>query len=318
MAEERQSHPAKPLWIWLERKIMAAPAVFWLLLSLFVNLILIVSALILLFMPRTAQMSAAVTTETWSVFLESGDEFPIDLLNFSRVSSGIPSECGTVTRELIDFGETVRHPTQIDFVALGNQEYRVTVRPLDQQRRQIAAVLCDNAVLKIDRSIQLVYNQNSQTFVGRGVVRLGDLPRSGVSGNSKVLLGGEITASSSSFPFKTGRVENVSNLIVGDEVRFYTNSLKDEESIANIVMQFDALTNSFNVVVHSQARVANVKQLGLGLGYPINTAPSFWSRVEAQGEWTIFVGIMALLLNVISAFRHYTTINSLSDTLNGG
>jgi hypothetical protein len=292
---------ARALDIYVSR--ISARRIFWL--TAIVNLALIGVVVAILVVPaREAQFSGLAVTETFRIQLPVGSIPPAGLADQLVAAKPGASPCA---REVELFSPT-KDPITLDFeVSDGTPSLlirgsKAAARPYAVERR------CDGSERDVTSSLRLhpfAGNGASTTLIVEGVATLGQPAGPG----RPLLRSGTITASSSSLPFRSSRVAASSELMLGDQVRFFRSDDDDVGATANAIVRFDPAEKAFRISIQSGASKAEVTRLGSDSSFPLTVAPSFWARLQAQAEWAVLLFSLALVLNVISAARQYAEGN---------
>jgi hypothetical protein len=274
--------------------------------TLAVFLMLAIAILVFSLIPNAGKITADVKTQSWSIELAEGDPFPNFLHGLVETPEFVPQTC-QLERSEITFADAATSKVTLRFGIEPKNKIAVRIEP---NSNQLAYAFIDcgeetNELLGVVRLVYPLSEDGRRVILGRGKISLGSLPVADPTGDPKLLLSGKISASSRSFPFRTGRVEETSELLLGDTVRFYDTLDRAEETNSDLVAVFSPEQRVFNVVLHSRAITAEVNQLGSVESYPISNTPSIWARIQAQPIWAILVAIFALLLNIVAAIRHY-------------
>ncbi len=263
--------------------------------------VVVILSLLLMTITPAARLSANVETEVWSIDLNKGNVLSKDLLQLN-ITNPTKFNCGPSVPISVQFAEIL--PVELRFTfTIDEQNRPIIIIYSTDANKSYGTLNCAEKNIEISGVNSFYFP--GQTFemriVQEGMVTLGQLPPSGVA-EKKVLINGIITASSSSFPFKSGRVVENTNLYPGDQVYFSSANSNGADIRATTFARFNPDKKLYQVVVHSNAHVANVRQVGGDWSYPISRVPSFWSRLEAQGEWAFILIIFTLIMNFFNFF----------------
>lgn len=273
-----------------------------------INGLLLILALIVMLITPSARLSANVNTEFWSIDLKAGDILSKDLI-LLPLENQEKTRCDAPGTLFAQFEELV--PIDMRLVFSSNEKGS-TLKIIPKGNKSYAEVVCgDEAVmLRGQNNFFLTSNGDTKRIIQEGKVILGNTPTTGKK-EKKILTDGTITASSSSFPFKSGRISQSTKLYAGDKISF--SSLKKRQDVikSTTYSEYDEIMKSYQVIVHTNAHYASVKQIGSDISFPISRAPSFWARLEAQGEWAIFLLVIALISNSFMSINQYSNFKQL-------
>lgn len=269
---------------------------------LVVNLLVLLGSAWLAIKDSEGQISIHARSEIWSLTLEHGDQVPT-LLN-----AGTPlvrsAECDGTFSE-IQFAEFLENGSTFRFSRSAEGNIIVGLEPVDEAMTYALGFCEDGSVVEIKgpRRFEIPLSDTlGVTFLARGQISVGALAVDNGVTSSALLTEGTVRASALSFPSRSGRVEEVHELMLGDMVEFTTS---DDQTEVHLLARALPTDGDFELVTQSLAESAEVRRLGLSEIFRISAVPSIWQRMQAEPIWVYLLFLGLIMSNTMSALWNY-------------